>query len=54
MTNPDSADQGSAQPQPSPPSEPAWPVVPIVPDPALHQLIERNDKPDLTKEHRSR
>ena len=36
----------------APPPPP--PVDPWVPDPALLELIERQDRPDLTKEYRDR
>ena len=45
-TQPDSA--------PDPSASAPYPTLPITPDPTLHQIIERHDKPDLTKEYRDR
>lgn len=55
MASPDNTAPAQAQAEPTPQPDPAWapyPVVPITPDPTLLQIIERNDKPDLTKEFR--
>ena len=55
MTSPDNTAPAGAQAEPASQPDPAWapyPLVPITPDPTLLQIIERNDKPDLTKEFR--
>jgi hypothetical protein len=60
MTSPDAPAPAGAPPEPAPepalqpdPASAPYPVVPITPDPTLLQIIERNDKPDLTKEFRA-